>query len=92
MTLLLLPAVLIAIACAIVAGLANGILVSLFGLNAIVATIGVNALLYGAVFAVSGGVPKTTTNLLAAIAGGRAFGLPIRSISRSPRCWWFHSS
>ncbi len=73
---LLLPAVLIAIACAIVAGLANGILVSLFGLNAIVATIGVNALLYGGVFAVSGGVPKTTTNLLAAIAGGRAFGLP----------------
>ncbi len=73
---LLLPAVLIAIACAIVAGLANGILVSLCGLNAIVATIGVNALLYGGVFAVSGGVPKTTTNLLAAIAGGRAFGLP----------------
>ena len=73
---LLLPAVLIAIACAIMAGLANGILVSLFRLNAIVATIGVNALLYGGVFAVSGGVPKTTTNLLAAIAGGRAFGLP----------------
>jgi ribose transport system permease protein len=73
---LLIPAVLIAIACAIAAGLANGILVSLFRLNAIVATIGVNALLYGAVFAVSGGVPKTTTNLLAAIAGGRLFGLP----------------
>ena len=68
---LLLPAVLIAIACAIMAGLANGILVSLFRLNAIVATIGVNALLYGAVFAVSGGVPKTTTTLLAAIAGGQ---------------------
>ena len=61
---LLLPAVLIAIACAIVAGLANGILVSLFELNAIVATIGVNAFLYGGVFAVSGGVPKTTTNLV----------------------------
>ena len=68
---LLLPAVLMAIACAILAGLANGILVSLFRLNAIVATIGVNALLYGAVFAVSGGVPKTTTTLLAAIAGGQ---------------------
>jgi ribose transport system permease protein len=36
----------------------------------------VNALLYGAVFAVSGGVPKTTTTLLAAIAGGHALGLP----------------
>jgi len=73
---LLLPAVLIAIACAVVAGVTNGILVSLFRLNAIVATIGVNALLYGAVFAVSGGVPKTTTTLLAAIAGGRVAGLP----------------
>ena len=66
----------IAIVCAILAGLVNGILVSLFRLNAIVATIGVNALLYGAVFAVSGGVPKTTTTLLAAIAGGQALGLP----------------
>ena len=73
---LLLPAVLMAIACAVVAGVTNGILVSLFRLNAIVATIGVNALLYGAVFAVSGGVPKTTTTLLAAIAGGHTAGLP----------------
>src|SRR5215469_14373983 len=73
---LLLWAVLLAIACAVLAGLANGILVSLFRLNAIVATIGVNALLYGGVFAVSGGVPKTTTTLLAAIAGGHTLGLP----------------
>jgi len=73
---LLLPAVLIAIGFALLAGLTSGILVSVFVLNAIVATIGVNALLYGAVFAVSGGVPKTTTTLLAAIAGGDSFGLP----------------
>jgi ribose transport system permease protein len=73
---LLLPAVLIAMACAILAGLANGILVSLFRLNPIVATIGMNALLYGAVFAVSGGVPKTTKTLLTAIAGGQTFWLP----------------
>src|SRR5437762_9679117 len=73
---LLAPAVLLAVACALVAGLTNGILVSLFRLNAIVATIGVNALLYAAVFAVSGGVPKTTTTLLAEIAGGQTAGLP----------------
>ena len=73
---LLLPAVLMAVGCAILAGVANGILISLWKLNAIVATIGVNALLYGAVFAVSGGVPKTTTTLLAAIAGGQTAGLP----------------
>src|ERR1700730_11819485 len=63
---LLLPGVLIAIACAIRAGLANGILISIFRLNAIVATIGVNALLYGAVFALAVGVPKTTATLAAA--------------------------
>ena len=86
---LLLPAVLIAVACAILAGLVNGILVSLFRLNAIVATIGVNALLYGAVFAVSGGVPKTTTTLLAAIAGGQTLGLPNTvyfALAASDRC------
>ena len=73
---LLLAGILIAVACAVLAGLLNGILVSLFRLNAIVATIGVNALLYAAVFAVSGGVPKTTTTLLADIAGGQTAGLP----------------
>jgi ribose transport system permease protein len=72
----LLPAVLIAIGCALAAGLANGILVGFLELNAIIATIGVNALLYGAVFAVSGGVPRTTTPLLSQIAGGETFGVP----------------
>jgi ribose transport system permease protein len=73
----LLPmAVLIGLCFAVVAGLINGILVSIFKLNAIIATIGVNALLYGAVFAVSGGVPSITTTLLAEIAGGTSFGIP----------------
>jgi len=72
----LLPAVLLAVSCALAAGLANGILVGFVQLNAIIATIGVNALLYGAVFAVSGGVPRITTPLLAEIAGGRTFGIP----------------
>jgi ribose transport system permease protein len=72
----LLPAVLIAVGCALAAGLANGILVGFVQLNAIIATIGVSALLYGAVFAVSGGVPRITTPLLAEIAGGDTFGVP----------------
>src|SRR5947209_3449780 len=42
----------------------------------IIATIGVNALLYGGVFAVSGGTPRITTKLLAAIAGGETLGVP----------------
>ena len=73
----LLPiAVLIALGFAIVAGVLNGILVSIFKLNAVIATIGVNALNYGAVFAVSGGVPSITTTLLAEIAGGTTLGIP----------------
>jgi ribose transport system permease protein len=73
---LLYQAVLIALGFALAAGVTNGILVSIFRLNAIIATIGVNALLYGAVFAVSGGVPSITTELLANIAGGETLGLP----------------
>lgn len=73
---MLFQAALFALACAIAAGVLNALLVALFRLNAIVATIGMNALLFGAVFAVSGGVPRITTDLLAQIAGGRSFGIP----------------
>lgn len=72
---LLLPAVAMAYGCAVAAGVVNGWLVGFARLNAIVATIGMNALIYGAVFAVSGGVPKITTPLLAEIAGGDTFGV-----------------
>ena len=68
-------AVLMAIAFALAAGIVNGFLVAILGLNAIIATIGMSALLYGAVFAVSGGVPRITTPLLAEIAGGETFGI-----------------
>lgn len=73
---LLYQAILVALAFALSAGFLNGILVSIFRLNAIIATIGTNALLYGAVFAVSGGVPSITTELLSEIAGGETLGLP----------------
>lgn len=72
----LMPAIAFAIFCAVVIGVVNGILVGVMRLNAIVATIGVNALVYGAVFAVSGGVPKITTPLMAQIAGGKTAGIP----------------
>lgn len=71
----LLPAILMAVALTLAAGVLNGILVAVLRLNAIIATIGTNALLYGAVFAISGGVPKITTPLLAQIAGGETFGI-----------------
>jgi ribose transport system permease protein len=72
----LFAAIAFAFGCAVVAGVANGILVGVLRLNAIVATIGMNALLYGAVFAVSGGVPRITTPLMAEIAGGKLMGIP----------------
>jgi ribose transport system permease protein len=72
----LLPAVLIALCFAVAAGALNGLLVSTFRLNSIIATIGTNALLYGGVFAVSGGVPSITTDLLGSIAGGETLGTP----------------
>lgn len=71
----LLPAVLMAFGCALVAGAVNGMMVGLLRLNSIVATIGMNALIYGGVFAVSGGVPRSTSTLLAAIAGGDTLGV-----------------
>lgn len=69
-------AILLAVTFALVAGVANGILVGVMRLNAIIATIGMNALLFGAVFAVSGGVPRITTPLMSQIAGGKTVGIP----------------
>lgn len=73
---MLLDAALFAFGLALVAGVLNALMVAVVRLNAIVATIGMNALLFAAVFAISGGVPRITTDLLAQIAGGRSFGVP----------------
>lgn len=64
-----------AFGCALLIGVVNGVMVGLLRLNSIVATIGMNALIYGGVFAVSGGVPRSTSTLLAAIAGGDTLGV-----------------
>jgi ribose transport system permease protein len=69
-------AVAMALGFAVGAGAINGLLVSRLRLNSIIATLGVNALLYGAVFAVSGGTPRSTTRLLAHIAGNTTWGIP----------------
>jgi ribose transport system permease protein len=71
-----LPAALAALGVAILAGLLNGFLVGRLGLNAIVATLGTNALAYAAVLQVSGGTPRQTTDLLASIAGNDTLGVP----------------
>lgn len=73
---MLLPAVLAAFAWAIGAGLLNGFMVGRLGLNPIIATLGTNALLFGAVLGISGGIPRTTTRLLSSIGGGQTLGIP----------------
>jgi ribose transport system permease protein len=75
-----LPAAMVALVVAVLAGVLNGFLIGRLGLNAIVATLGTNALLYAGVLGVSGGTPRQTTDLLASIAGGTSV--------RGRRCEW----
>src|SRR4051794_19648164 len=72
----LVPAILVAVLFAIGAGLVNGFLIGFLALNAIIATLGTNALLFGADLALSGGRPRITTKLLASVTGGTSAGIP----------------
>jgi ribose transport system permease protein len=72
----LLPAIAIALLAAVAFGSLNGFLVGRMRLNPIVATLGTNALLYGAVLWYSAGIPTTTTARLGRIGGGLWFGIP----------------
>lgn len=73
---LLLPAFGIALLWAVGAGLVNAILVGYINLNPIIATLGTNALLFGAILGISGGTPRATAHLLRSIAGDRTLGIP----------------
>jgi ribose transport system permease protein len=73
----LLPAIAIAFVAAIAAGSLNGFLIGRMRLNPIVATLGTNALLYGAVLWYTAGIPTTTTARLARVGGGLWLGIPI---------------
>jgi ribose transport system permease protein len=70
------PAIGIAFLAAIAAGLLNGFLVGRMRLNPIVATLGTNALLFGAVLWYTAGIPTTTTARLARVGGGTWLGIP----------------
>lgn len=73
---LVLPALGLAFAFAVGAGLLNGLLVGVLGLNSIIATLGTNALLFAAVLGISGGTPTQTTKLLQSVGGGLTWGVP----------------
>lgn len=72
----LLPALLLALGVLVVAGTLNGLVIGRLGLNPIIATLGMSALLYAIVLWLSGGIPRQTTDLLADIAAGLTFGIP----------------
>jgi ribose transport system permease protein len=72
----LVPAIGVAVLFALGAGVLNGILVGVLQLNPIIATLGTNALLYGADLGISGGRPRITTKLLASVTGGTSAGIP----------------
>jgi ribose transport system permease protein len=66
----------IAFAASILVGCVNGILVGRMRLNPIVATLGTNAMLYGAVFWYSNDIPTTTTARLSSFGGAVWLGIP----------------
>jgi ribose transport system permease protein len=69
-------AVAIAFAASVLVGCVNGILIGRMELNPIVATLGTNAMLYGAVFWYSNGIPTTTTARLSRFGGSVWLGIP----------------
>ena len=69
-------AVALCVLVAVAGGLVNGLLVGVLGLNAVITTLGSNGLLFGVILAISGGVPRTTTTLLASISNGAVLGIP----------------
>ncbi|WP_197536286.1 ABC transporter permease [Blastococcus saxobsidens] len=72
----LLPALGLGLVVAVAAGIGNGLLIGRLGLNPIVATLGMNALLYAGVLGISGGAPRRTTELLRSATGGLTLGIP----------------
>ena len=66
----------IAFAASILVGCVNGMLIGRMGLNPIVATLGTNAMLYGAVFWYSNDIPTTTTARLSSFGGAVWLGIP----------------
>jgi ribose transport system permease protein len=74
---LLLPALLLVLATCGLAGLVSGIAVTRFGVTPLIATLGVNALLVGAVLQVTGGTARAiAAPMLDALAFGKTAGVP----------------
>lgn len=70
-------AILVAVVGTSLFGLANGLVVTIFGLPPLVVTIATNALMVGAVQAISGGFSTQSPEALSAFALGRVGGIPV---------------
>ena len=73
----LLPAILLALGIALTTGLVIGLLVSKVGITPIVATLGMNAVLYGVNTQIGHGIARTTTPALNSFGTSSALGVPI---------------
>src|SRR5581483_4631725 len=71
------PAIGLAYAIAVAAGLVNGLLVTRAGITPIVQTLGMNAILYGIDLGVSQGTPTQTTSALQSFTGRSVAGVPL---------------
>jgi ribose transport system permease protein len=65
-----------ALGVAILVGILNGFLIGFLKLNPIIATLGTNALLFGFIMAITGGIPSSSAPLLLAVVSGLTFGIP----------------
>src|SRR2546421_336086 len=65
-----------AVAVALATGVASGVTVSRVGVMPIVTTLGMNALLFGGVLAISNGTPRVTTAALHGFATSAVLGVP----------------
>jgi ribose transport system permease protein len=73
----LLPAIGLAYAICLAAGLVNGLLVTRVGITPIVQTLGMNAVLFGIDLGISQGTPTQTTSALQSFAGATTAGIPL---------------
>jgi ribose transport system permease protein len=73
----LVPAILLAYAISLAAGLVNGLLVTRVGITPIVQTLAMNAVLYGIDLGISQGTPTQTTSALQSFAGASPAGIPL---------------
>lgn len=70
------PSVLMGLAVPLLFGLINGLIIVVFKVMPLVVTLGMNSVLLGIVFTVSGGTPASAPNSLNQLVLARTFGIP----------------